>query len=138
MFSLLRSTANSNPHHHSQASKTGRLLLFAYCFLSFLPLLSYLVVRPSIGFFYMLFVLGIHSTNGVLLFVMSSMVRKRMPFRRLFIVVMDMEETRKSRSRVINVDHVTRTIAPVGHNTMTAIGNGSPVVGHVRSNSYPM
>lgn len=109
MLNLLRCSLPSNDSRgQSQPSKRSRLLLFAYCFLSFLPLLAYLVILPPPSFLCWLFSLGVHLNNGILLFVMSSVVREQMPFRSMFLRFTSWGDERHRSQVAVQISVVTQ------------------------------
>jgi len=112
LLKLLRSFFLTDTYKYSNPLKMGKRLLFAYCFFSFLPLLSYLVILPGVSLPYYLLALAIHINNGVLLLAMSSLVREQMPFKRpickLWVYWMGVW---RKKSPVVHVSNVSYTVS---------------------------
>ena len=61
------------------------ILLFSYSLFSFIPMLVMVLVKIPYNFYYALTLVGILLSNGLLIFAMSSNVRKNMPMYEFFV-----------------------------------------------------
>ena len=68
----------------SVAPRRALFNAFLYCFISFLPNCYYLFFTPPHDQVFNFFVIARLSINSLLLVPMSSLVRRKLPFRRLW------------------------------------------------------